>query len=65
MRLFLALLNLLFLYNVLANVFGKGERADNRVWEGSHGLEWTLDSPPPYHSFTTPPNLTEIKTEVE
>ncbi len=55
---------LIFLYNVIATVFGKGERADGRVWEGSHGLEWTLDSPPPYHSFSTPPNLGEIKMEV-
>lgn len=38
-------------------MFGKGKKADGRVWEGSHGLEWTLDSPPPYHSFTTPPKI--------
>jgi cytochrome c oxidase subunit 1 len=25
------------------------------VWEGARGLEWTLPSPPPHHSFTTPP----------
>jgi cytochrome c oxidase subunit 1 len=25
------------------------------VWEGAEGLEWTLPSPPPYHSFETPP----------
>lgn len=56
---------LLFLYNVLSTMFGKGERADGRVWEGSHGLEWTLDSPPPYHSFTTPPKVGELKHEVE
>jgi cytochrome c oxidase subunit 1 len=28
------------------------------VWEGSRGLEWTLDSPPAYHSFNTPPEVT-------
>ena len=28
-----------------------------RVWEGAEGLEWTLPSPPPYHSFTTPPAI--------
>lgn len=55
---------LIFLYNVLSTIFGKGERADDRVWEGSHGLEWTLSSPPPYHSFTTPPNLHKIEVEV-
>ena len=51
----------IFLYNVMSTIFGKGERADGRVWEGSHGLEWTLDSPPPYHSFSTPPNLVKYR----
>lgn len=51
---------LLFLYNVIATVRKKGTKKDvatARVWEGSHGLEWTLPSPPPYHSFTTPPEI--------
>ena len=25
--------------------------ATDRVWEGAHGLEWELPSPPPYHSW--------------
>ena len=45
---------LLFLYNVVRTV-KHGKKATSRVWEGAHGLEWTLSSPPPYHSFTTPP----------
>ena len=45
---------LLFVYVVLQAVRG-GERASGRCWEGAEGLEWTLPSPPPYHSFTTPP----------
>ena len=32
-----------------------GEKATSRVWEGAHGLEWMLSSPPPYHSFSTQP----------
>jgi len=32
-----------------------GAKASAGVWEGSHGLEWTLSSPPPYHSFAVPP----------
>lgn len=32
-----------------------GEKAGRRVWEGAHGLEWTLSSPPPYHSFSPQP----------
>lgn len=45
---------LLFLYIVIKTILG-GEKATAKVWEGSHGLEWTLPSPPPYHSFTIPP----------
>ena len=33
----------------------KGAKADDRVWEGAHGLEWTVPSPAPWHTFTTPP----------
>jgi cytochrome c oxidase subunit 1 len=47
---------LLFAWNVIRTIRG-GNKVDARVWEGSHGLEWTLPSPPPYHSFTTPPNV--------
>ena len=50
---------LVFLYNVLfCAVRKKGQVVDAQVWEGAHGLEWTLSSPPPYHSFTTAPNMT-------
>jgi len=34
-----------------------GKKAEARAWEGAHGLEWTLPSPAPYHSFTTPPEI--------
>jgi cytochrome c oxidase subunit 1 len=47
---------LLFLYNVVKTIRG-GTKATDRVWEGSRGLEWTLPSPPPYHTFTTPPEV--------
>ncbi len=50
---------LLFLINVIRTVRDKSAatKVDNRVWEGAHGLEWTLPSPPPYHSFTVPPKV--------
>lgn len=48
---------LLFVYNLFFSVLKKGQKASGRVWEGAHGLEWTLSSPPPYHSFTTPPHI--------
>jgi cytochrome c oxidase subunit 1 len=50
----LGLSQLLFLYIILQTVRG-GKKATAQVWEGAHGLEWTLPSPPPYHSFSTPP----------
>ena len=36
-----------------------GEKATDQVWEEAHGLEFTLPSPPPFHSFTTPPEVTD------
>ena len=33
----------------------QGIKASNQVWEGAEGLEWTLPSPTPYHTFETPP----------
>jgi cytochrome c oxidase subunit I len=39
----------------------RGAKATDEVWEGAHGLEWTLSSPPPYHSFATPPVIDDRK----
>ncbi len=50
------LTQLLFVYIVFKTIRG-GEKATDQVWEGAHGLEWTLSSPPPYHSFTTAPEV--------
>jgi len=47
---------LLFLYIVLKCIRG-GEKAGDKPWEGADTLEWTLPSPPPYHSFETPPQV--------
>src|SRR5699024_2142319 len=51
-----------FLYNVIGCMRGAGKKATDRVWEGAHGLEWTIPSPAPYHSFETPPELEESET---
>jgi cytochrome c oxidase subunit 1 len=50
------LTQLLFVYIVIKTVRG-GSKATDKVWEGAEGLEWTLPSPPPYHSFTTAPEV--------
>jgi cytochrome c oxidase subunit 1 len=49
----------IFIYNVLVNCCWarKGVKATDRVWEGSHGLEWTVPSPAPYHTFEDPPAI--------
>jgi cytochrome c oxidase subunit 1 len=48
---------LIMVWVIIKSMRGRGERATDRVWEGAHGLEWTLPSPPPYHSFVTPPKI--------
>lgn len=45
---------LMFVYIVVKCIRG-GEKVGDQVWEGARGLEWTLSSPPPYHSFTDQP----------
>ncbi|HSC06502.1 MAG TPA: cytochrome c oxidase subunit I [Steroidobacteraceae bacterium] len=47
---------LLFPYIIYKCVKG-GAKASSDVWEGAHGLEWLLPSPPPYHSWETPPRV--------
>ena len=45
-----------FLYIVIKTVRG-GKAATDQVWEGAHGLEWTIPSPAPYHTFATAPDV--------
>jgi len=47
---------LLFVFIVVKCVKG-GEKASDRVWEGAQGLEWTVPSPAPFHTFETPPTF--------
>ena len=50
----LGLTQVLFLYIVVKTIRG-GVKATDQVWEGAEGLEWTIPSPAPLHTFTTPP----------
>jgi cytochrome c oxidase subunit 1 len=52
----LGLAQLIFVYVIIKCVRG-GKKAGAQVWEGAQGLEWTLSSPPPYHSFTVAPKI--------
>jgi len=38
-----------------------GQTASARVWEGAHGLEWTVPSPAPHHTFEEPPEIDDSK----
>jgi cytochrome c oxidase subunit I len=46
---------LILLFVVIKCIRG-GKKATNQVWEGAQGLEWTVPSPAPYHTFETPPD---------
>jgi cytochrome c oxidase subunit 1 len=45
---------LVFLWVVIKCIRG-GPKAGAQVWEGGRGLEWTLPSPAPHHTFEVPP----------
>jgi cytochrome c oxidase subunit 1 len=55
----LGLTQVLFLYIVIKTIRG-GEPATSQVWEGAVGLEWTVPSPAPLHTFETPPLIEEV-----
>jgi cytochrome c oxidase subunit 1 len=49
---------LILLWNIIKTIRGrKTVKATDQVWDGAEGLEWTLPSPAPFHSFTTPPTV--------
>jgi len=50
------LAQLILVYVIWKCVRG-GQRATARVWEGAEGLEWTVPSPAPYHTFTQAPEV--------
>jgi cytochrome c oxidase subunit I len=45
-----------FIFVVIKTIRG-GKPATDQVWEGAHGLEWTVPSPAPYHTFETAPEV--------
>jgi cytochrome c oxidase subunit 1 len=49
---------LIFLYIIFKSCFGKKTTPiSDQVWEEAQGLEWTLPSPAPYHTFETAPAI--------
>lgn len=50
----LGLSQLLFVYIIVSTVRG-GKKATAEVWDNPEGLEWTVPSPAPFHTFDEPP----------
>ena len=48
-------LSQILLFIAVVKCIRGGEKAPAKPWEGGTTLEWTLPSPPPYHTFETPP----------
>jgi cytochrome c oxidase subunit 1 len=46
---------IMFLYNVIATIRSGTPTSEEKTWEGAEGLEWTIPTPAPYHTFETPP----------
>ncbi len=46
----------LFFYVVVKAIRG-GVKSPDKSWEGAQGLEWTVPSPAPYHTFEIPPEV--------
>lgn len=52
------LAQLLFVY-IVWQAARKGQKAEAKSWEGAKGLEWTVPSPAPHHTFETPPKVSD------
>ncbi len=47
------------MFLILRHSLKHGAKAETRSWEGAKGLEWTVPSPAPHHTFTTAPVIRE------
>jgi len=48
---------LFFLYIVLKTIYFGDKVTEKKIWDGGRTLEWTVPSPAPYHTFSTPPKI--------
>ncbi|VVE58496.1 cytochrome oxidase subunit I [Pandoraea terrae] len=46
-----------FLFFVALPSYRGGKPAEAKPWDGAEGLEWTVPSPAPFHTFETPPRV--------
>ena len=56
-------LSFIFFTYIIVSCIRNGKPAESRPWSSAKGLEWTLPSPAPYHSFEEPPTRAEILAE--
>ena len=49
------------LFVVMPAYRGKGQKAAMNPWDGARGLEWTIPSPAPHHTFETPPSAEQMR----
>jgi cytochrome c oxidase subunit 1 len=48
----------LFFIFIVFHTLMRGKKIGNNPWgSGANTLEWTLSSPPPFHTFETPPQV--------
>ena len=50
---------LIFVGVLIHCAFFSKRKATDRVWEGAKGLEWTIPSPAPHHTFEVPPVIND------
>lgn len=46
-----------FVFVLIRAIRGGTAPVPAKPWDGAKGLEWTVPSPAPYHTFTTPPRI--------
>jgi cytochrome c oxidase subunit 1 len=51
------LMQVYFLLFVVFPAIRGGKPAPAKPWEGAEGLEWTVPSPAPFHTFEEPPEF--------
>ncbi|MEI6181766.1 MAG: cytochrome c oxidase subunit I [Polynucleobacter sp.] len=49
------------LFVVMPAYRGQGQKAAMNPWDGAKGLEWTIPSPAPHHTFETPPSAEQMR----
>jgi cytochrome c oxidase subunit 1 len=48
---------ILFIFIVIRTIVSGKKVDDPQVWEAAEGLEWTVATPAPYHTFSVPPEV--------